>query len=106
MATPELHRQGRRQRGRKPLAFITKTLICAALAVTCWAWGPPPAGADPDPGGSDPGTFGGLSCSCRHSGPARRAQIIGGIQQGLSVGQRQPNLASSPAKQQATWRNT
>ena len=110
MATPELHRSGRRQLGRKPLAFITKALICAALAVAFWASGPQPAGADPDPGGSDPGPFGGLSCSCRQSGPAggpaQRAQIIGGIQQGLSVGQRQPNLASSPAKPPAAWRNT
>lgn len=105
-AKPELHRSGRLLLGRKPLAFITKALICAALAVAFWASGPAPAGAGPDPGGSDPGPFGGLSCSCRQSGPAGgpadRAQIIGGIQQGLSVGQRQPNLASSLAKPPTT----
>lgn len=90
MTISESHRSARRLPGRKSLAFITKTLICAALAVVFWASRPAPAGADPDPGGGNPGPFGGLSCSCRQSGPAgssaQRAQIIGGIQQGLSVG--------------------
>lgn len=84
------------------MTVMTKTSTCAALLVVVFvASRPAPAGADPDPGGRNPGPFGGLSCSCAQTdpagGPAQRAHVIGGIQQGLSVGQREPNLASSPA---------
>lgn len=87
------------------MTVMTKTLTCAALMVVFLASRPAPAGAEPNPGGGNLNPFGGLSCSCAQTGPAgspdQRAQIIGGIQQGLSVGQREPNLASSPAKPRA-----
>jgi len=101
MTPPEPRRSRRRQLGRKPLAFLAKAVICAAFIAVVWAPQPAPAGAEPNPGG-DPNPFGGLSCSCAQTAPAdspgQRQQISKGIQRGLSVGRREPNLATSPAK--------
>lgn len=87
---------------RKPLAFIANASMCAAVIVAFGASTPAQAGADPDPGGPSPNPFGGLSCSCPQPGPAgspgQRQQLIGGMQQGLAVGQREPNVGSSPAR--------
>lgn len=95
----------RRPPGRKSLAFLTNAVVCAAVIVAFGASAPARAGADPDPGDGGPNPFGGLSCSCAQTTPAgspgQRQQLIGGIQQGLVVGQREPNIASSPAKPSA-----
>lgn len=101
MTPPEPRRSRRRQLGRKPLAFLAKTVICAAFIAVVWAPPPAPAGAEPNPGGGDPNPFGGLSCSCVQTAPGspgQRQQISKGILRGLSVGRREPNLATSPAK--------
>lgn len=77
---------------RKPLTVITIALTWAALIMTSLIPGRPPAGADPSSGSGDPNLFGDLSCSCSETtpadSPARSQQIRRGIQQGLSVGQR------------------
>lgn len=77
---------------RKLLTVITIALTWAALIMASLIPGWPPAGADPSPGSGDPNLFGGLSCICSETtpadGPARSQQIRRGIQQGLSVGQR------------------
>ncbi|ARR77416.1 hypothetical protein MOTT12_01752 [Mycobacterium intracellulare subsp. yongonense] len=99
MDTPTPHRSAHRPPNRKPLALLTN--LCAAVIVALGASTPIHAGADPDPGDDGPNPFGGLSCSCTQTSPAgapaQRQQLIGGLQQGLAVGQREPNLASSPA---------
>lgn len=92
----------RRPPVRKSLALIANALVCAAVIVALGASTPVRAGADPNPGDGSPDPFGGLSCACAPTTPAgspgQRQQLIGGIQQGLAVAQREPNLASSPAK--------
>ncbi|AFC48339.1 hypothetical protein OCO_19760 [Mycobacterium intracellulare MOTT-02] len=102
MATRKPPRFTHRPRRRKPLAHLTNASMCAAVIVALAASPPTRAGADPNPGDGTPNPFGGLSCSCAPTTPAgspgQRQQLIGGIQQGLAVGQREPNLASSPAK--------
>lgn len=101
MDTPTPHRSAHRPPNRKPLALLTNAAMCAAVIVALGASTPIHAGADPDPGDDGPNPFGGLSCSCAQTSPAgapaQRQQLIGGLQQGLAVGQREPNLASSPA---------
>jgi hypothetical protein len=70
---------------------ITKILISAAIALGLWVAGATPASADPNPNpiGTDPNPFGGLSCSCREpappGSPELREEIERGIREGLSA---------------------
>ncbi|BBY37964.1 hypothetical protein MMAN_20980 [Mycobacterium mantenii] len=77
---------------RNPLGFTIKALTCAALIMVFWALQPVPTVADPNSGGTDANSFGGLSCSCGPTAPAdgatRKQHIRRGIQQGLSGGPR------------------
>ena len=72
-----------------PTVLIAKTLIGAAGVVGFCLVGAAPAGADPDPSGTHPNPFGGLSCDCRETTPdnaaLRDAEIHRGIQAGLSA---------------------
>jgi hypothetical protein len=81
---------------------IIKVLVSAAIALALWVEGATPASADPNPNpvGTDPNPFGGLSCSCREAASAGSSELTEemdrGIRDGLSaelpgLSVRQPN---------------
>jgi hypothetical protein len=73
-----------------PRVLITKTLISAAIVIGFCVVGAAPASADPDPSGTHPNPFSGLSCDCQETVPPdnpalREQEIRRGIQAGLSA---------------------
>ena len=73
-----------------PTVLITKTLISAAIVTGFCVVGAAPASADPDPVGTHPNPFSGLSCDCQETVPPdnpalREQEIRRGIQAGLSA---------------------
>ena len=82
---------------------ITKILAGAVIALGLWVEGATPASADPNPNpvGTDPNPFVGLSCSCRETAPAGSPElkeaIDRGIREGLSAWA--PGLPGGPPNQ-------
>jgi hypothetical protein len=73
-----------------PKVLTTKTLISAAIVLGFCVVGAASASAEPDPSGTHPNPFGGLSCNCPETvppdNPAQRdEEIRRGIQAGLSA---------------------
>jgi hypothetical protein len=72
-----------------PTVLITKTLISAAIALGAGVGLPALASADPNPANTSPNPYSGLRCNCRETapadGPAVRAEIHRGNQEGLSA---------------------
>jgi hypothetical protein len=73
-----------------PRVLITTTLISAAIVIGFCVVGAAPGSADPDPIGTHPNPFSGLSCDCQETGPPdnpvlREQEIRRGIQAGLSA---------------------
>jgi hypothetical protein len=70
---------------------ITKILVGAAIALGSSVEAAAPASADPNViGGTDPKSFGGISCSCQETAPPgspaqREEEIERGIRVGLSA---------------------
>ena len=68
---------------------MTKILIGAAVAVGSCVGGAAPVSADPNPIGSGPNLFGGLSCSCQETAPpgspGLREEIERGIREGRTA---------------------
>ena len=69
---------------------MTKILIAVAVALGSSVGGAAPVHADPNPIGSAPNSFGGLSCSCRETAPPGspllKEEIEQGIQEGRTAG--------------------
>ena len=64
---------------------ITKILVSAAIALGAFVGAAAPASADPNPIGTKPNPFGGLSCSCQETAPPGSSEIERGIREGLSA---------------------
>ena len=82
---------------------MTKILIVVAVALGSSVGGAAPVGADPNPIGSAPNSFGGLSCSCRETAPpgspVLREEIERGIREGRTA--RLPGLSPSTQPRQS-----
>ena len=65
---------------------IAKILIGAAVVLGAYVGGGAPVSADPNPIGSAPNPFGGLSCSCRETAPPGSPALREGIEQGIRQG--------------------
>ena len=63
--------------------LITKILIAAAVTLGAYVGGSAPVSADPNPIGSAPNPFGGLSCSCRETAPPGSPDLREGIDRGI-----------------------
>jgi hypothetical protein len=82
---------------------MTKILIGAVVALGSCVGGAAPVSADPNPIGSGPNSFGGLSCSCRETAPPAspglREEIEQGIREGRTAGL--PGLSPSTQPRQS-----
>ena len=65
---------------------LTKILIVVAVALGSYVEGAAPVSADPNPIGSAPNSFGGLSCSCRETAPPGSPALREGIDRGIREG--------------------
>ncbi len=65
---------------------ITKIMVSAAIALGSCVGGAATASAEEDPIGTDPNTFGTLSCSCRETIPPGSPEMERGIREGLFAG--------------------
>ena len=70
-------------------APITKMLVGAAVVLGSCVAGAAPASADPNPSGTQPNPFTGLTCNCQQTdkggGPAPTAELDRGIRTALSA---------------------
>jgi hypothetical protein len=82
------HRQG-----------ITKLLIGAAVALGAYVGSAAPVSADPNPSGSAPNPFGGLSCSCRQTAPPGSPALREGIERGIREGRTASLPGPAPSTQ-------
>ena len=86
---------------------MTKILIAVAVAVAVAlgssAAGAAPVGADPNPIGSAPNSFGGLSCSCRETAPPGSPVLREEIEEGIRDGRTAwlPGLSPSTQPRQS-----
>ncbi|MDT7719959.1 MAG: hypothetical protein QOE94_970 [Mycobacterium sp.] len=83
---------------------ITKILIGAAVALGAYVGGAAPVSADPNPIGSAPNPFGGLSCSCQETAPPGSPVLREEIEQGIREGRTAwlPGLSPSTQPRQST----
>jgi hypothetical protein len=82
---------------------MTKILIVVAFALGSSAGAAAPAGADPNPIGSAPNSFGGLTCSCRETAPPGSPVLREEIEQGIREGRTAwlPGLSTSTQPRQS-----
>lgn len=90
MSIAHLKRSAVGLRDLDPRVLITKALISAAIVIGFCVVGAAPASADPNPSGTHPNPFSGLSCDCQETVPPdnpalREQEIRRGIQAGLSA---------------------
>jgi hypothetical protein len=78
---------------------MTKILIVVAVALGSSVAGAAPVGADPNPIGSAPNSFGGLSCSCRETAPPGSAILREELEQGIREGRTAWLPGPSPSTQ-------
>ena len=78
---------------------MTKILIGAAVALGSCVGGAAPVSADPNPIGSGPNLFGGLSCSCQETAPPGSPALREGTERGIREG-RSASLPGLPPSTQ------
>ena len=66
-----------------PRLVITKTLAGAAVILGSCVVGAAPANADPNPSGTQPNPFAGLTCSCQPKAPTGSAVPAGELDRGI-----------------------
>jgi hypothetical protein len=85
------------------VAVAVAVVVVVAVALDSSVGEAAPVGADPNPIGSAPNSFGGLSCSCRETAPPGSPVLREEIEQGIREGRTAwlPGLSPSTQPRQS-----